>query len=129
MSEKKAAKKILVVEDDDMIREAMKLFLELEGYQVFTAPDGKQAIDQLARIPAPELILLDLMMPVMDGYEFLKFRKGSSSISQIPVVVVSAFFNHAPDLDVQGFVAKPIDFGQLLELIARYAGGADSQAC
>ena len=103
-----------------MIREALKLFLEIEGLEVHASSDGQQALTWLASAPAPDLILLDLMMPVMDGYEFLKHRKKDLALSDIPVVVISAFLEKAPDLDVQGFVAKPIDFEVLREFIERY---------
>lgn len=115
-----ASKNILVVEDDQSIREAMQLYLEMEGYQVQTAADGRQALDLLGNKLAPCLILLDLMMPIMDGYEFLKARKENTSISSIPVVVVSAFLDNAIDVDAQGFVSKPIDFDVLLKYIRQY---------
>lgn len=115
-----AAKTIFVIEDDQSIREALKLFLEMEGYGVFTAADGKQALDSLITSPQPCLILLDLMMPVMNGYEFLKARKGYSNVSEVPVVVVSAFLEPSQNLDVQGFVRKPIDLNQLLSLVKQY---------
>lgn len=112
---------LLVVEDDENIRDAMRLFLEVEGYHVFTAADGSQALELLAREPAPRLILLDLMMPVMDGYEFLRARKAAPALAAIPVVVVSAFSGDLPGMDVKGFVGKPIDFEQLRVFLDRYA--------
>lgn len=122
MTENSAKKTILIVEDDEGIREAMSLFLEVFGYGVRTAGNGKQALELLAREPAPQMILLDLMMPVMDGYEFLRARKADAALAQIPVVIVSAFSGDIPGANVQGFVNKPIDFDRLRVLMDRYAG-------
>jgi CheY-like chemotaxis protein len=115
-------KTILIVEDDESIREAMRLYLEVDGYAVKTAGDGKEALELLAREPAPQMILLDLMMPVMDGYEFLRVRKMDAALSRIPVVIVSAFSGELPGVNVQGMVGKPVDFDRLRELMRRYVG-------
>jgi CheY-like chemotaxis protein len=114
----------MIVEDDEMIRESMKLLLELEGYEVLLAGNGKQALDLLASGRRPNLILLDLMMPVMDGYEFLRARARDPELHRIPVIVVSAFLGESEPLDAQGFVAKPIDFDLLRPLLDKYGGGA-----
>src|SRR3712207_6404701 len=84
---------LLVVEDDQDIRETLQQALELEGYQVSTAGNGKEALDilHLADPPSrPHLILLDLMMPIMDGWEFLEKARSTNLLSGIPVVIVSA---------------------------------------
>ena len=114
-------KSILVVEDDQTIREALKLFLEVEGFDVLTAGDGQQALDTLSRSPIkPRLILLDLMMPIMDGYEFLSQRLQNSELKTIPVVAVSAFSSPSEELGAQGFVKKPVDLHDLMQFVERF---------
>src|SRR5687768_645517 len=100
-------KGILVVEDDNDIRETVQQILELEGYQVFTAANGKEALDALEHIPHPCLILLDLMMPVMNGWQFLEAKQRNAVISTLPVVVVSAVAEHVKN--VTTVVKKPPD--------------------
>ncbi|GAB6197530.1 response regulator transcription factor [Lysobacter xanthus] len=87
---------ILVVEDNAAIRESLGELLSAEGYGVELAPDGRAACDVLAQGSAPCTILLDLMMPVMDGWEFLEW-KARSDYRDVPVVVLTA-------LDVAGDV-------------------------
>jgi CheY-like chemotaxis protein len=82
---------IVVVDDDEAIRETTKLALELRGYVVLTAANGKEAFDLLGKIPPPCLILLDLMMPVMDGWGFVKALELDPKLEALPVVVVTAF--------------------------------------
>lgn len=122
MSESRERCSILIVEDDPSIREALKLFLELEGYRVLEAANGQAALEVLSSMPPPRLVLLDLMMPIMDGYEFLGARARNSAFSAIPVVVVSAFVERVAELPIQGYVAKPIDFDHLLALVSRFCG-------
>ncbi len=113
---------ILIVEDDPDIREALRDALEPEGYTVRTAENGQEALDTLAGSPRlPNLILLDLMMPVLDGWRFLKARAERPTWKEIPVVVTSSV---APDerkaLDVTGYMRKPIRLLELLALVERY---------
>src|SRR5438046_2792257 len=84
--------KILVVEDDPYIRESIQELLELESYTVACAANGKEALDYLEKIGngLPQLILLDLMMPVMDGFEFRRQQVTSPVLSKIPLIVMSA---------------------------------------
>jgi CheY-like chemotaxis protein len=82
--------RVFVVEDDEMIREAIGMLLEMEGYEVHTAGNGQEAMDLLLRASDPPcLILLDLMMPVMDGVEFRQRQLQNPDIAHVPVVVVS----------------------------------------
>jgi len=113
---------ILVVEDDDSIREVVTLLLESDGYTVKSARDGKAALEVLSEIEQPCLIILDLMMPVMDGWEFLKSAKRNSAIASIPIVVTSAV---ADCLKISGAVKvlkKPIDLDGLMKIVCHYCG-------
>src|SRR5687768_5509935 len=80
---------VVVVEDDEEIRDSMRDALEIEGYAVSTYSNGKEALDGLRKLGIPCLILLDLMMPVMNGWEFLQAMK-AERFAEVPVYVVSA---------------------------------------
>ncbi|HEX5000040.1 MAG TPA: response regulator, partial [Terriglobia bacterium] len=75
---------VLIVEDEEFIRENFQIFLELEGFQVLTAGNGREALEQLQGRERPCLILLDLLMPVMDGGEFLERKASETSLASIP---------------------------------------------
>lgn len=117
------AKIVLIVEDDAAVREALAMFLEVEGYTVLEAGDGEEALRHL-RAPSPVcLILLDLMMPVMNGWQFREQQLRDPSIAAIPVVVVTAddaAAKRAADVGAVGYMRKPIEFDELLQQIARY---------
>ncbi|HJU28599.1 MAG TPA: response regulator [Candidatus Binataceae bacterium] len=111
---------ILVVEDDERVLEAITEFLAMVGYSVDAAHNGEEAIDH-ARASHPSLILLDLSMPVMDGWEFLRRRSTEPSIANVPIVVISALASGAPE-GAEGFLTKPIDVDKLLAVLSRYCG-------
>jgi CheY-like chemotaxis protein len=83
-------KTVLVVEDFDDVRDAMKILVELQGYKVVTASDGREAVIK-AREFHPDLILMDIAMPLVDGIEATRQIKSDSSVSSIPVVAVTSF--------------------------------------
>jgi CheY-like chemotaxis protein len=106
-------KKILVVEDNDDIRDAISEALELEGFSVETARNGKEGLAKLRKSTAPTLVLLDLMMPVMNGWEFLDAQKKDSSLSAHRVVTISAVdpsisIEDPTPLDTDGAIRKPL---------------------
>lgn len=119
---RQADRAVLVVDDDDDIRESLIGFLEAEGYCPIGAPNGKRALELLAALESPpRLIVLDLMMPVMDGRVFRKEQLRSPTLAKIPVVLISAY---APDpaevareLRIPDFLSKPVDPVVLLQLI------------
>ena len=88
--------RILVVEDHDSARTALTKLLSSTGYDVVEAPNGSEALAQLATGPRPDLILLDLMMPVMDGWEFMKRQRRDWHLCTIPTIVVSGVPSHDP---------------------------------
>src|SRR3954471_22023872 len=92
---------ILIVDDDSDIRDSIAIVLEQEGYRVTTAKDGVEAIDHLHAEGSPAVILLDMMMPGMNGWDFLEERAKEPAFASIPVVVMSA--------SVNGEVALPGD--------------------
>jgi CheY-like chemotaxis protein len=116
--------RVLLVEDDDEIREALTDVLEQQGYLVEGARNGREALDLLHDHEAPRVILLDLMMPVMDGWQFRHAQLEDPLIARIPVVVLSAVANlrsRGADLHAAECLAKPVDVSYLLEAVSRYS--------
>jgi CheY-like chemotaxis protein len=99
----------------------MSQLLTLEGYAPALAANGREALDYLRKQRAPELILLDLMMPVMDGWEFRQEQKRDPQIASVPVVVLSALDEpRSRPLHADAFLKKPLDFDRLLTLVRRF---------
>lgn len=114
-------KQILIVEDDEGIREALRLTLELEGYEVITAANGELGLEALSTLQKPCLILLDLMMPVMDGWAFAEALGKNMALAAIPFVIVSAFSGKEKGVaGARGFIKKPVDADVLLKLVGQY---------
>jgi two-component system, chemotaxis family, chemotaxis protein CheY len=113
---------VMIVEDDDAIRDAMQMIVEAEGYRAVVARNGKEALDYLrSRTDEhPCLILLDLMMPEMNGWEFLELRKKSDVITAIPVIVVSATSRGKMPGNATKVLRKPVDIEQLLQHIDQF---------
>lgn len=112
-----AAKIILIVEDDLEIRTALADLLMFEGFKVYAAADGQQALDLLRRGIRPNLIILDLMMPVKSGAEFREEQLKDSTIADIPVIVLSADSNIqtvSERLEIRHFLKKPVNLKDLL---------------
>jgi CheY-like chemotaxis protein len=112
----------MIVDDDDDVREITRLLLTAGGYQVITASDGVEALRNLDARPSPSLILLDLMMPRMDGEEFLKTLRGSPHAS-IPVIILtghSAACQRAEALQASGCLIKPVDLDLLLDTVEKF---------
>jgi CheY-like chemotaxis protein len=112
---------VLIVEDDDGARDALADCLELEGFSVASARNGKEALDYLHRAPLPKVILLDLFMPVMTGWEFRDAQKKDAAIADIPVVVVTAFSAGVTrQIDAAVVMHKPLDLDRLVTVIRDY---------
>jgi len=117
-----AKHRVLVVEDDRDIRDAIMLVLEHEGYEVVLAPDGKEALDLLQQGVVPGLILLDLMMPVMNGWDFRRRQLADPALASIPVIVLSAdplATRLADSPGVCEVLVKPVDVESLLRSLER----------
>jgi len=116
--------KVLVVEDDTDVREALLLLLEQEGIDALGATNGRDALDRIEQGFRPRLILLDLMMPVMDGERFLHVRMGDERLQSIPVVVVTALQRMRVDpaeLRVDAIIPKPVDPSRVIATVRQYA--------
>ena len=112
-------KTIMVIEDENDIRSSLKEILELEGYDVLTAENGQDALNVLKQSTKPNLILLDMKMPVMNGWEFAEnFRKTYDSSSPIVVVTAAADSEQrAKDINATGWISKPFELNDLLKKI------------
>jgi CheY-like chemotaxis protein len=121
-----AGKQILMVEDDDAIRYTLRLVLEGAGYTVSTAANGVEALERLQARPLPDLILLDLMLPQLSGWEFRERQRRDPALASIPVVVLSVLGADAERADalggVVGYLQKPVDADELLAVVQRFAG-------
>ncbi len=112
---------VLVVDDDPDIRDALCELLEDEGYRAVSASNGQEALVYLKSREPPCVILLDLMMPVMDGWEFRRVQKGDPRWSNIPVVVITAAGNYgASTISVERVLPKPLQLEHVLEALAQF---------
>ncbi len=109
--------KLLIVDDEVAILEALTDILSVEGYEVATAANGAEGLKRAGE-ERPDLILLDLMMPVMDGQEMLRRLKESPDLRAIPVVVMSAGRVSKSELQGSRFLAKPFELDDLLDTVS-----------
>lgn len=110
-------KSILIIEDDESIRKMMASVLEIEGYSISLAANGQQALDTFKGGHLPDIILLDMMMPVMNGWDFLDFVRSNAETAKIPIVVVSAYAEIAKSVKPNAVVPKPVQLTSLLKAI------------
>lgn len=112
---------ILIVDDDPGIRDSLAELLADEGYETKIAEDGQQALEICRSSPAPDLILLDLLMPVMDGLEFARQKASDPRLSRIPVCVMTASGRSASiPPDSVAVLSKPLDLPALLAVVKRF---------
>ena len=120
--------KVLIVDDDYSVLDAVRETLEDEGYEVSIAANGLEALKGLREGGRPCLILLDLMMPVMNGWEFRREQLSDSLLASIPTVIVTAYVGPIPNgLGEAPKVRKPVNPEQLISLVETYCpkgGGA-----
>jgi CheY-like chemotaxis protein len=110
--------RLLVVEDDETIRESLSDLLRDEGAELVTAANGREALDELRVSAPPDLILLDLMMPVMDGWEFRVAQRAEPALARIPLIAMSADRSaKATAIAADAYVGKPLDFEALVRQI------------
>jgi CheY-like chemotaxis protein len=117
---------ILVVDDDPVIQKLLSVNFEMEGYRVVTAGDGVEGLERVQADP-PDLILLDVMMPRMDGLEVVRRLKSDPATKLIPVVLLSAKaqstdIQHGVDAGADDYVTKPFDPLELLDKVSGLLG-------
>jgi DNA-binding response OmpR family regulator len=121
------AARILVVDDDESMRELLRMHLAAAGYEVSTAPDAISAGYQVLKTP-PDLILLDVSMPHMDGFEFATALQADATVPKIPLIFLTSVEDgegRGKELGAVGYLTKPVRADRLLELVAKnVTGGA-----
>jgi len=121
--------RLLLVDDEEHVREALRIVLEQRGYRVVDCSDAQQALERLRTGVAPDLILLDLMMPNMDGWQFRLEQKRNAAWAQIPVIAMSADQSaKAQAMDAHCYLPKPFDHIQLCETIERVLASVRTRA-
>jgi CheY-like chemotaxis protein len=117
--------RILVADDDFAVRESFRRALDSLGFTVRTAEDGKRALDLLRDGFAADIIILDLMMPIVSGWEFLEEKAKDEGLRKIPVLLMTAFdHGNAPFGNVVATFRKPADMRKLVQMIESLAPGA-----
>ncbi len=119
------AARILVVEDDDSLRELLRMHLSSAGYEVFAAPDGIAAGYEVLRRP-PDLIISDVNMPHMDGFEFVQALKSDRTVPDIPVIFLTSMEegdHRGKELGAVGYITKPVRADKLLKLVSQHVSG------
>ena len=119
--------RIVVIEDDADLREAICLMLRYEGHEVSGFSNGKEAIRRLEDGLHADVILLDLMMPIMTGWEFCEYRAGSTRLSSVPVIIVTARQVAARPVGVYDVLLKPFGPDELQEAIGRVLTASDTR--
>ncbi len=121
------AKLILIVEDEPRNLTLLRDLLQVSGYKTIEATDGEQGV-KLARAKKPDLILMDIMMPKMDGLEATRILKADATTSNIPILALTSYAMKGDkerilEAGCDGYLAKPIDIKELLKIVAEYLSG------
>jgi CheY-like chemotaxis protein len=113
-----ATRQVVVVDDDHASRESLSALLQDYGYEVISVANGREALDYLADSAPPIVIILDLVMPVMDGWEFLERQSHDLALHDIPVVVLTGTPPQGA-LKAKAVLRKPVHFQDLVEIVER----------
>jgi CheY-like chemotaxis protein len=119
---------ILVIEDDRDARDMLCTWLQQHGYDTISAADGREALGKMEHVPEVSLILLDLMMPGMSGWQFRTSQRRHRRFRKVPVVVMTAHSNpvgEAEWLDPEEVLPKPLDLEAVLKIVSRCCGPHD----
>lgn len=118
------SKKVLVAEDYDDVRDMMAILLRLHGFEVVEAVDGREAVDKTIE-ERPDIVLMDLGMPFMDGFEAVSIIRRNPKVSDTPIIAVTAYSNsyraRALEAGCDHVLQKPLEFEQLAPLLKRFA--------
>lgn len=114
-------KNVLVIDDDPAIRQTIQDVLEIYGYEVNTASDGLEGIEKLSEMKdIPCVILLDLMMPGMNGWGFLDFQRSNPSYAGVPVIICSAYAESAKSVRAHDILVKPVQLESLVGAVKAF---------
>ena len=121
VAEQLDCKSILIIEDEESIRQTLRDVFELKGFTVYSATNGAEGIRELREMPQkPCVVLLDLMMPVVNGWQFLDVQRNDPKLSDIPIIICSAYEESAKAVHPEGFVAKPVQLATLLAAVNKF---------
>lgn len=125
------AGRVLVVDDDDVIRQLITVNLELEGFEVVTAVDGQDALDKV-KDAHPQVVTLDVMMPRVDGWEAAARLRADPATAHVKVVLLSARaqetdLRRGEELGVDAYLTKPFDPDELIDTVRRLVAAADAE--
>ncbi len=112
---------ILVVEDDEDAREALVALLQMSGYHAVPAGNGREALEYLRQARIPDLIILDLWMPIMNGWQFREEQMKDPRLAEVPVIVVTALSDRT-NVSANEVIIKPVDVDRLLSSVSHYCG-------
>lgn len=110
---------VLIVEDDRESREAIAELLELEGYSVVKTTNGQEALDALRVDPRPDLIIMDMIMPRVNGFRFRRLQRRDPALASIPVIITTAI-GRAAGVEANLILQKPIDVKALLSAVEQF---------
>jgi CheY-like chemotaxis protein len=117
------SKKVLIVEDSDDSRHFMKILLELSGYEVIEAINGQEAVDAVKR-DLPDLVLMDMSMPVMDGISATRIIRKDENSATLPIIAVTAFGASYQRIAIEAgcnaLIPKPVEFNTLQPVLEHY---------
>jgi two-component system chemotaxis response regulator CheY len=119
MSNLNPAHTVLIVEDEEDLRELMRDALQMRGYSVVTAEEGTDALRKLEDLGPPCLILLDLLMPGMNGWDFFEKMRQRPGFASVPVIIHSSAATRAPD-GAARVIQKPLAFDRLVSIVAEF---------
>jgi CheY-like chemotaxis protein len=112
--------RVLIIEDEPLLRRRIANILAADGHDVVEAENGKDGIERLQENGKPEVIVLDMVMPEMNGWGFLEFQRSNSNYSQIPVVVISAYEGIARSAKSNAYLPKPVETDDLLKAVNQF---------
>jgi CheY-like chemotaxis protein len=113
---------VLIVEDERELRDTLNEILEDRGFSVVTAANGREGLERLRSITTPCLVLLDLMLPEMSGWEFRQEQLRDADLAVVPVVIISGVADldrSAASLQPSDLFQKPFDMDRLIEAVER----------
>ncbi|MEI9949038.1 MAG: response regulator [Pseudomonadota bacterium] len=110
---------VLIVEDEEDLRELMRDALQMRGYSVVTAEEGTDALRKIDDIGPPCVILLDLLMPGMNGWDFFEKVRQRPELASVPVIIHSSASSRAP-VGVTRVLQKPLAFERLVSIVSEY---------
>jgi CheY-like chemotaxis protein len=115
---------ILVVDDDDDVRKMMCFVLAAEGYAAVEAHDGVEALERMSADGPPALVVVDLMMPRMDGEELIRKMHQNPALVKTPIAIISGRGTPEPIAGVNAQLVKPVEIGELLSVVQKLSGAA-----